>query len=550
MLGAALSVAGLSAAKDEVVHRYALVIGSNQAGGQPLPALHHADDDALNNCELLAELGMQVRVFTEPDKRTRARRAHVQPDSAKPCSNAASPYLRSIEGALTGIVQEVRSAPQGVQNEIVLWFSGHGDGNALFLHDQPLTTARLRQLLIAPTRGFANVHVILDACNATQFVTGRGEPSEDVMAQVAALPTGLGLDQNSHVGALIAATEFNKVHEYSALEAGIFSYELRAALRNAADATGDRKVSYREAEAFVWAANAGVESVDARMYGQAYLPRGGEDQVLADWTAPRAAVPVEIVVPAAEQIRFRVNDARGIRLVETHKGREEKSPLDTRIFVDAGGSYQVEVVNAEGQVIQHRSLEAAPGAPVQLLEQPLATVLSARSSDVERSLDKGLFQRPFDTQFFEDYRRIREQNSSGPWLASRGLDRGRAPRSAIWPYLALGAVATGGLATGIAFNLQARDDNGDAQNLCEGGIADGVCRVTSDDDRRARGELIASAKQSRTISYIGFGAAAAALVTGVVLFFVTDGAQAAPPQPLFIPQVAPGSAGLLVQGRF
>ena len=72
------------------------------------------------------------------------------------------------------------------------------------------------------------------------------------------------------------------MHEYSALEAGIFSYELRAALRNAADATGDRKESYREAEAFVWAANAGVESVDARMYGQAYLPRGGEDQVLAD----------------------------------------------------------------------------------------------------------------------------------------------------------------------------------------------------------------------------------------------------------------------------
>jgi hypothetical protein len=544
------------ATSPELVQRYAIVIGSNKAGGQPLDDLHFADDDALNNCELLAELGMAVTVFTTRDRATRARRQRKPHAFAEQCSYPREPFTQSVEEQLKSLVQEVRSAPKGTRNIILLWFSGHGNGSSLFLQNGPLTTGRLRQLLLEPTQGYAEVHLILDSCHARKFVVGRGDRSQKLdpamEKQVRAYPKGLNLSVNSHVGALIATTEFNKVHEYSPLEAGILSYELRAAFRNAADATGDWRVTYREAEAFVWAANAAVESVDARMYGQAFLP-GGEDKVLVDWsdTTARGLPHVSMTVSAAEQVRFRILDSRGVPVLETHKGREDDPTRTTNVFLPANQQYDIDILGSEGQRLDRRTLAALPPGQVTFAALPRGAIgKAARSGEIEGSLEKGLFQRPYDARLFDDYRRFRQDSPEAAWLASRDvpeIDVDEGGGVGPWPYV-FGGVGAAALGTGVAFNLLAHDENDKAEDLCNGSTS-GVCTVGSVAERRMLQDHIDTAKRHRAVSYVSFGVAGAALVGGAVIF-VTQRMNQPDQRAWVAPSFGSASAGLLFGGRF
>lgn len=101
------------------VHRYAVVIGSNEARGQPLAPLEFADDDALNNCELLAELEMDVQVFTRMDSRTAIRHPSGGNASAHPVSRYCSPRppeVTPVQNAIEALAREVKSAPTGTRN--------------------------------------------------------------------------------------------------------------------------------------------------------------------------------------------------------------------------------------------------------------------------------------------------------------------------------------------------------------------------------------------------------------------------------------------------
>jgi hypothetical protein len=572
------------------IHRHAIVIGSNAAGGQAtLPPLEFADDDALNNCELLAELGMSVTAFTSVDDAT--GRKHPNPNAPTPGGIQTTPHpaagrctpreptVRNIEDHIRAVVNEVKATPD-VDNIIVVWFSGHGSGSALFLEDAPLPTERLRTLLLEPTRKHAQIHLILDSCHAAKFVRGRGEeqkPNPDFERQLRSLPQGLDLANNPHVGALIGATLTNKVHEYSAIEAGILSYELRAAFRNAADATGDRKVTFREAEVFVFAANVGVTDLNARIFGHAFLPHN-RDVAIADWNDAAAnAIPhVSLTLPAEEKVRFRISDARGVALVEAHKGKEEDTSRIGTIFLPANQPYRVEILSDGGELVDYRKLESSAAGSIPF---PYGSSGPRPRDSMIESLEEGLFRRHFDRDLFDVYIAIKASSSDSLWLESRGgslepelggppaadaatptkapgpvrpvdthppsrVDSGGARA---WPYV-LGGTAAAAVATGVVFNVLARSENEKAEGMCEGST-NGVCTVDSSADKQELQDHLDAAKTHRTISYVSFGIGGLAMVGGAVILLTSD-----PKQPVrstwLSPRVGAKSASVFLGGNF
>ena len=74
------------------------------------------------------------------------------------------------------------------------------------------------------------------------------------------------LEGHPEVGVLISGSREIETHEWSALESGVFSLEIRPALPGAADADGDGILHYSEIAAFVVAANDGLADPRARVY--------------------------------------------------------------------------------------------------------------------------------------------------------------------------------------------------------------------------------------------------------------------------------------------
>ncbi len=127
--------------------------------------------------------------------------------------------------------------------------------------------------------------------------------------------------------------------------------------------------------------------------------------------------------------------------------------------------------------------------------------------------------------------------------ASTDAGAGRGQRAV---GLVLGGLGVVGCAVGAGFGIQAMSKDGDAADHCRG-----------DDPTRcdARGvELGAQAHDAATFSTIAFGAGAAALAAGVVVFVTAPspkGASRGTTARLAIaPRVGPGAGGLAVGGSF
>jgi Caspase domain len=418
--GVVTTAAGRASAAGPVVHRYAVVIGSNLARYQGLEDLSFADLDAVNNCAVLEELGVEVSLYTGLAPATPQPAVHG-------CNNPQKPYKQLIKDGIADLVRRVQNLPSRERSEIFVWFSGHGNGSSLFLENQPLSTLELRDWLLAPTRDIAEVHLILDACGARSFVTGRdGKQTQvvapDVQESVRAYPRGLDLFTNTHVGALIATTARGKAHEWSRIKAGILSHELRSALRNAADATRDRRVTYQEAAAFVWSANRDVTNDEAKMYGETFLPHQGQDAVLADWSPGRDGIgPFALSVPADREAHFWVTDSRGVRVLETHTGREDRTELATLVFLSPGQEYELSLVGADGKSVTRWAVPALTSGVVDITQlRPAETQTLARGDGVEESLANELFHAPFDTRRYVDYREMMRNQPDRPWFTSKG----------------------------------------------------------------------------------------------------------------------------------
>jgi hypothetical protein len=120
--------------------------------------------------------------------------------------------------------------------------------------------------------------------------------------------------------------------------------------------------------------------------------------------------------------------------------------------------------------------------------------------------------------------------------------------------LALSAIAVGGIATGVVFAIQSKNETGAAKKLCTGG-EDGATCAGVDGGIAERDEALGhrdNAKRAALISYVGLGVGGAALV-GTAIMLLTgsggdDGDEARGAR--LAPVLGPEFAGLSVSGQF
>lgn len=299
---------------------HALVLTNNRSLDPSRPDLRYADDDGVKYAELFAEvLGPgRVTLLTELDPETRA----LFPSWV---GRTGTPTRAALDRAVAALAA-ARPA------EVWLVLAGHGDVAAgqgyVELGDQRLYAQDLEDAVIAPL-GEARVHLILDACNAYFMINPR-KPGGTRWSATPDQARDL-LARHPRVGALISTSAEAITYEWSEVQSGIFSYEVRSGLRGAADADGDGAITYEELTAFLETTNRPIEN---DLYRPKVFARGPAGEGAAILLARAADQGRTITVEAAGARRLTVRDALGVRVLDAHK--EDGAPA--RWYLPSSGA--------------------------------------------------------------------------------------------------------------------------------------------------------------------------------------------------------------------
>nr|WP_164009170.1 caspase family protein [Pyxidicoccus trucidator] len=204
------------------LRRFALVVGSSE-GGPGRERLRYAGSDALAMSRVLEELGgvaVADRVL----------------------------LLESDRAALLGALERMKAlmgeagAP-GVRRELVLYYSGHSDGDGLLPRGERFSYEDLRRALGAVP---ADVRIaILDSCGSGALTRYKGGVRRPAFLT----------DESSQVRghAYLASSSADEVaQESDSIGASFFTHFLVTGLRGAADASGDGRVTLHEAYQFAF----------------------------------------------------------------------------------------------------------------------------------------------------------------------------------------------------------------------------------------------------------------------------------------------------------
>jgi hypothetical protein len=357
---------------------FGLIVGHNGTDDPKVASLRYADDDAVRNAKLLTQLGAPggFILLTRLDPESRA----LYPD-ARPTPPTRRAIAQAME-KLNGLMEQARA--QGAKPVFYLFYSGHGDveNNRGYVH---LEDGRFyREDILALLRGSKaiNNHVVIDACKSyfLVFDRGTGGSRRPVGGQLLGDHEALA----ANTGVFLSTSSAADSHEWEAFQGGVFSHEIRSALRGAADADGDDSISYEEAAAFVWTAN---QAIINRRYRPVFFTRpprdaqAGPASVLVDLSGSTAD---RLVVGPGVDDHFYLEDGQGIRLADVHPGKRQRValvlPRRRPLFVRFP-SDELEVV--------------LPPGPASLLDLPLR-----RSSVLRRGAEhvafRSLFHAPFD----------------------------------------------------------------------------------------------------------------------------------------------------------
>jgi hypothetical protein len=160
------------------------------------------------------------------------------------------------------------------------------------------------------------VHVVVDACKSYFLAFERGAAGTR-QPHPGHFVDALGPDLFPRVGFVLSTSSGTDSHEWEEFQGGVFSHEVRSALRGAADADGDGAISYAELGAFVARANAAVPNARFRPQLTVVPPRdpAGLRASLLRWPRDAHARALTVDVPLD---RFYVEDERGRRLADAH----------------------------------------------------------------------------------------------------------------------------------------------------------------------------------------------------------------------------------------
>ncbi len=278
---------------------YGILVGTN-TGGAGQGELRYAEDDARRMAQVLRELGRygstDMRVLLRPDA------AHVL-------------------AAVDEIAAKLRAhQARGEQAVLVFYYSGHAKANAFNLGAEELPIATLREKLRQlPT---TLTLVVLDACQSGQFARIKGaEPAADFSFNSVSRLTTKGI-------AVMASSSAQELSQESdALRSSYFTHHLIVALRGAADADGDGRVSLDEAYRYAY---------KRTLVSTSQTQVGGQHVTLETDLAGQGDVPVTYPADAKSQL-------------------ELPGPLEARVLVHQKQS---------GSVVAE--VQKAPGAPLKL----------------------------------------------------------------------------------------------------------------------------------------------------------------------------------------
>jgi len=388
-----------SGAATQKEERFALVVTNNRSQVKHRPNLQYADDDGARYVQVFRTVTATDRVtlLTRFDPASR----RLFPELSR---GVAPPTRAEVDRAVKRIERAVDQAnKRGSRTVLYFVFAGHGHVQRgqgyLELEDGRLGPRDLERLILERVKADV-VHLLLDSCNSF-FVISPRKPGGKRWATPKDMTQGFSR-RYPHVGVFLSTSAAGEVYEWSELQSGIFSHEVRSGLSGAADADGDGRVSYDELRAFVTVAN---DKIDNAQYRPKVFSRGPFKKGRATLFTHRWAQGTKIELGKGQR-RLWIRDAQGSRLIDVHKeagrGLSIVVPGDRRALVvqerraaDAGGDrptlreYHVEE-NAHGQ----------PRAPIVLAAlTPRTVAAQARGPD---AVFAQMFGRPYGPRAFRE----------------------------------------------------------------------------------------------------------------------------------------------------
>lgn len=299
---------------------FALVVANNRSLSLRLPDLQYADDDAARYYRLFHASGAnaEVELLTTFDRMSSRLYSSLR-GIARPATQ------RELLRAVAKLRQAVLVArAHGEHTQLYFVFAGHGEvaGGRGYLHleDARIDGAFIEREIIEKIPAETQ-HVLLDSCNSF-FVINPRKPGGRRWATPKDMALGFSA-RHPEVGLFLSTNSDEEVFEWSELESGVFSHEVRSGLAGAADVNHDGAVTYAELAGFVVEANRGIthESLRPQIFFSG--PHGDRHASLFSTRALQG----RRVSLGPDQARIWVRDASGERLLDLHKERGELSVI-------------------------------------------------------------------------------------------------------------------------------------------------------------------------------------------------------------------------------
>ena len=421
---------------------FSLIIGVNRNLNADRPDLRFADDDAFQNRQLMAQLtGPQnIILLTTPDKETAPLVNGI---------NRERPTREALEDAMRRLNAQMRAVKQaGRQPVFYLFYTGHGDvknnEGYVALDDGRLTRSDLMTLLKGSEASLN--HVVIDACKSYFMVFNRGAGGTRRPVAGSFVSTEKPLPRNT--GFFLSTSSGADSHEWELFQGGIFSHEMRSALRGGADFDGDRTITYEEAAAFIWQANEAIPVPRFRPRFFVHPPGNdpAESSVLADLNRARGGwLSLGLSRPEHQYLE----DGLGRRLLDLHPAPDR----DVAVLIPDRRPLFVRFPQTGEEI----SLPAGDAIDI---SETRGTPLTVTSRGAEHEAFVRLFSLPFGRETIAEYREW-QQLSAKESVSMDSPDKPWLRRSFGIGALVLGAAGATFTSVAIANRRQDGDANGD-----------------------------------------------------------------------------------------
>ncbi len=335
-------------AQSTTLRRFALVIGSNNGGGDR-DRLRYAGHDATTVADVLEQLGgvsqADLSMLSEPD-------------------------THALDVAFDALSQRVRDErKRGQRVELVVYYSGHADESGILLGGSHYDYVRLRERIRDVP---ADVRIaIVDSCASGSFTRMKGGTKMAPFLRDSS-------NQVEGFAFLSSSSATEDAQESDKIGASFFTYFFITGLRGAADANHDNKITLTEAYQYAYAMT--LSRTQNTVHGPQHPSydmhlSGTGDVVITDLRSTEST----LVLPAAMRGHVTIVDNSGRVALELVK--EAGEPLSLALPNDTYSMY----VDTNGKAFAG-TVTLARGAPLMFDQDALH--LASPEETVARGVEK------------------------------------------------------------------------------------------------------------------------------------------------------------------